>query len=245
MIILASGDSFTAGHELKTSNTWSKLLADSVNANYISVAKSGIGNKQIAVRAINYVCRKKVDFVLVMWTFLSRYDYLFSFDTQETNTPWYTINPHYINSDFATGFHIDHITRARKFKVAEFAEQTYRFLGDQHEIQETLLQILQLQNFLKLKQIPYLFTSADSWFEYNDELKNPLLTKELVNTIDWDKFYWFNYNDKKIGFLDWSKFNKFNYGVCHPLDDAHEQAFLLMKDRFDELVKRDIHTNNI
>jgi hypothetical protein len=102
-------------------------------------------------------------------------------------------------------------------------------------------EILELQNFLNFYSIPYLFTCVD----------NCILTNNTK--IDWNNWYLFpagkldkfgNKVDETIaprGFYQWAIENKYNIGVDgHPLEQAHMDAAELIKEKFNELVKKSI-----
>ena len=83
---IAGGCSFTYGSELsdddkgkKPSNhAWSSQLYrhGQVNGDYICTARPGIGNSAIARRVFNAVANlHEIECVVVMWTFVSRYDW--------------------------------------------------------------------------------------------------------------------------------------------------------------------------
>ena len=241
--LIVGGDSFTAGSELlNTDNVWAKILSDEHNFNYVSTAEPGTGNLKIVDNVMQYVTDDCA--VVVMFTFLSRHDLLMSFDTQERNSPWYALTPHHANLSEKHWFDDAHVRRAKQFGIDKFAEQFYMLVGDTSEAYYTLSQVLQLQNFLKVKNIPYMFTSADNWFLHNYELQNQTVTKTLVNNIDWDKFFWFPHDHGECGFYKWATAEQFDKGPGeHPLDEAHIQAARLMKDKFNELVKINNTTN--
>ena len=81
--ILAGGCSFTFGNELSdddgkrpSTKTWSAHLSNEVQGNYFCVARAGSGNSGIARRVFEYVANTEEKcFVLVMWSFTSRYDW--------------------------------------------------------------------------------------------------------------------------------------------------------------------------
>lgn len=97
-------------------------------------------------------------------------------------------------------------------------------------------EILNLQEFLMSKNIPYIFTCVDNVIVTN----NP--------EIDWDKWYLFpvipntgwHPNENPRGFYQWALEHKYELAVKdkHPLEDAHRDAAKLMKDKFNELVKK-------
>ena len=95
--------------------------------------------------------------------------------------------------------------------------------------------IIQLQKFLKTRNIPYLFTCADNcvitgkldysnWF-----LFPPAPTKETWNT------------QQPRGFYQWAVENKYPVGQeSHPLEQAHQAAANLIQEKFNELVTKSI-----
>jgi len=97
-------------------------------------------------------------------------------------------------------------------------------------------EILELQEFLKSQNIPYLFTCVD----------NIVVTNNFL--IDWDKWYLFpvipntgwHPNEDPRGFYQWALEHKYELAVKdkHPLEKAHVDAANLMKEKFDELVKK-------
>ena len=99
-------------------------------------------------------------------------------------------------------------------------------------------EIIELQDFLKQQNIPYLFTCVDNIVVTN----NP--------KIDWDKWYLFpvipntgwHPNENPRGFYQWALEHKYELAVKdkHPLENAHSDAAELMKDKFYELVKKTI-----
>ena len=98
--------------------------------------------------------------------------------------------------------------------------------------------ILKLQNYLIKNQIPYLFTCVD----------NCIITEN--NQIDYSKWYFFpkgkeaNETPTSRGFYQWAVENKYSVGPeGHPLEQAHIDAAGLIKEKFNELVKKSIQSN--
>ena len=93
--------------------------------------------------------------------------------------------------------------------------------------------IISLQQRLKKFNIPYLFTCVD----------NCVITGNPK--IDYDNWYLFpagiNADYETVtprGFYQWALENKYNVGPDgHPLEEAHYDAYNLIKDKFNELVK--------
>jgi hypothetical protein len=95
--------------------------------------------------------------------------------------------------------------------------------------------ILKLQEYLNNNQIPYLFTCVD----------NCVITANPE--IDWVNWFMFppgtaadeTYTPR--GFYQWAVENKYSVGTDgHPLEQAHIDAAELIKEKFNELVKKSI-----
>lgn len=259
LTILAGGDSFVYGSELAdcfdthSKNTFSALLAETNE--YQCVAWPGYANDSIARTVINY-CennKQKDIFVIVSWTFAGRYEFRFDYDTGQRTGNWCAITPWTAldnNDGFLTDFknkndeilnhHIDHREQAKRTGVYDFAKTFYKHVGgsEQWEVYSSLKEIVYLQNYLKTNNIRYLFTcaSTDLFLNYTLEHKEEFCTN-LHNQIDFDNWYIFS-NTTPLGFYQWADFNKYKIGTTHPLEEAHKDAAYLMKDKFDELVKK-------
>ena len=95
--------------------------------------------------------------------------------------------------------------------------------------------IIGLQRYLKFHDYPYLFTCVD----------NCVITDNPEN--DWDNWFMFPPGieaDKTTtprGFYQWAVENKYSIGTDgHPLEQAHRDAAELIKEKFNELVKKSI-----
>lgn len=275
MIVVAAGDSFVYGSELSdcldkhdvgnhrygsSKLTFTGLLAR--DNEYVCLAWPGYGNDSIARTVISYCeeFKSQDTLILVSWTFPGRYEFRFSYCTQQKHSPWFTItpwttknNPYEIKEQFESAneeiliAHVLANKRAKKTGVAEFAESFYKHVGESEywEIYSTLKEIVYLQNYLKLKQIPYLFTCADNSIFYNHTVRTTDLTiSSLVKQIDVENWFWFpagiNPQDTQNprGFYQWAVENKYPIGTTHPLEEAHQDAAQLMQGKFNELVKK-------
>jgi hypothetical protein len=93
--------------------------------------------------------------------------------------------------------------------------------------------IISLQEYLELRGFPYLFTCVD----------NCILTDNPK--INWDHWYLFPPGNKIYetisprGFYQWAVENKYNVGPDgHPLEQAHKDAAELLKEKYNEMVKK-------
>ena len=56
----------------------------------------------------------------------------------------------------------------------------------------------------------------------------------LHREFDFSK--WFFFGERCMGFNQWAQLNEYKRGTTHPLDQAHEDAVKLMKDKFIEII---------
>lgn len=260
-MIIAAGDSFVYGSELSSpANTFTALLG----ANEC-VAWPGFGNDAIARTTIERCEQGGVDGVVVSWTFPGRYEFRFAYDTGQKKSPWYAINAWTIKKDLDSikqEFVTDNqdileaqkqtIERARQTGVADFAEAFYRHVGGSEywEIYSTLKEIVYLQNYLVLKNIPFLFTCADNSIFRNHTVNTAdTVITSLLNQIDHARWFWFpagtehNQTETPRGFYQWAIENKYPIGTTHPLEQAHTDAYILMQGKFNELVTKHIQSH--
>jgi hypothetical protein len=97
-------------------------------------------------------------------------------------------------------------------------------------------EILTAQEYLNTNGIPYLFTCADNCVVTNNTL------------IDYSKWFMFpvipntgwHPNEDPRGFYQWALEHKYQLAAKdrHPLEQAHIDAAELMKDQFNEVVKK-------
>jgi hypothetical protein len=257
-MIIAAGDSFVYGSELASpANTFTALLgADKC------IAWPGFSNDAIARTTIERCEQDIVDGVIVSWTFPGRYEFRFAYDTGQLKSPWYCINAWTIKQDvkdieqeFVTkdkiilDAQLESIRRAQKTGVADFAQTFYAHVGSTEywEVYSSLKEIVYLQNYLRIKNIPYMFTCADNSILYNYTIDNADgVINSLVQQIDRTKWFWFPAGTRPQdtctprGFYQWALENKYPVGTTHPLEQAHSDAALLMKDKFNELVKKSL-----
>ena len=96
------------------------------------------------------------------------------------------------------------------------------------------LVIKNFQRYCERHNIPYLFTCVDN-----------CLIELLGSNISMDNWYMFpagitdNDTVTPRGFYQWAVENKYSIGPAgHPLEDAHRDAANLIKEKFDEMVKK-------
>jgi len=255
---IAGGCSFTYGHELSddqegkrpSKKTWAHGLKPQEHE-YVCTAYPGTGNSGIARRVFNAVANNTdVGGVVVMWSFLSRYDWAMPRHQALENTRWTSISPWDTDTGNEEAFRSlagsesqQEQWRTRRDTFAEtgvkpFAEAIYKHAANQyHETYLSWKSIIWLQNILEKKQIPFMFTLADNTLFY-DEFKQHKdqdnLLSALHKEIDFTK--WFSFGERMMGFNQWAMLEDYPRGTTHPLDEAHQDAVQLMLPTFNKLI---------
>lgn len=260
--IIAGGCSFTLGNELsddllrgkKPSNkTWAKGLSDLVQGNYFCTAQGGIGNPAIARTVFDYVSQNQTDMVVVMWSFLSRYDWAMPRNKYLQDSRWASISPWDTKEKQSEVFKTlaNSETQQEHYKlrreqlettgVKQMADTIYKYgANEYHEVYLSWKSIIWLQNILEKKNIKYFFTLADNTLFYNDMTPHSQTDKLLENLHKEINFTnWFSFGERMMGFNQWATMEDYERGTTHPLDEAHKDAILLMKDKFLEIYNKE------
>ena len=255
---IAGGCSFTFGHELSddqqgklpSKKSWACGLKPQ-DHEYICTAYPGSGNSGIARRVFNAVANNKdVECVVVMWSFLSRYDWAMPRHRVLEDTRWAAISPWDTSTGNEEAFRRlsgsetqqEH-WRVRKDTFIEtgvknFAEAIYKYAANQyHETYLSWKSIIWLQNILEKRKIPYMFTLADNSLFYQEfthhKDQDPFMNA-LHSEIDLSK--WFFFGERCMGFNQWALLHDYPRGTTHPLDQAHADAVQLMLPTFNKLI---------
>jgi hypothetical protein len=256
---IAGGCSFTFGHELSddqqgkipSKKSWAHGLKTVPSDEYICTAHPGSGNPGIARRVFNAVANNTdVKSVVVMWSFLSRYDWAMPRHKDLEDTRWTTISPWDTNSGNEEAFRSlagsepqQEQWRTRRDTFAEtgvkpFAEAIYKHAANQyHETYLSWKSIIWLQNILEKKKIPFMFTLADNslfYKEFDQHKDQDPFMNALHGEIDFTK--WFTFGERMMGFNQWSLMEDYPRGTTHPLDEAHGDAVKLMLPQFKKLI---------
>jgi len=282
MILVAGGDSFVYGSELKDcgDKLYPKDYANSLyghslssfpallakNYDYSCCAWPGYSNESIARTVIAECSQYDNCGVIVSWTFPGRYEFRFTYDTKQKKSPWFAFNSWTIenpsnifkefkkNDTYVKGIFEKHYQDSLLTGTNYFAQVFFEHVGSSEywEIYSSLKEILYLQNYLKTRKIPYLFTCADNKLFYNYTIENAdKYILSIINEIDFDSWFWFppgtNGNETKNprGFYQWAVENKYPTGTTHPLEEAHVAAAELIKEKFNELVTQPLEQNSI
>jgi hypothetical protein len=277
MKLIAGGDSFVWGSELADSPhggangysqcTFSALLAKQYDMDYICAAHPGNANNAITRMTLAEITQQRQQnnqiAVMITWTFTQRFEFRFTHYTGQKITPWCSINSWNLEEDIRSIFkslrdgdpkivadQIKHFNRAKDLGISDFAKIFYMHVGNSEyfELYSTLKEIVFMQNYLELYNIPYLFLSADIVIKDSDNYirSQDQYINDLYGQIKWDKWYFFPpgtepcHTKNPRGFYQWAIENKYKVGVTHPLEDAHRDAAELIKEKFNELVNKNI-----
>ncbi len=257
--LIAGGCSFTLGNELSddldgktpSQNTWASVLNGNTDNEYKCVAFGGLGNPAIARRTFTEISQTDdVGCVVVMWSFLSRYDWAMPRHRMLEDTRWASISPWDTNAGNEEAFRTMQGSQTQQVQwrtrqdvmeetgVKPFAEAIYKHAANEyHETYLSWKSIIWLQNILEKRKIPYMFTLADNSLFYNNNEQHKDKDKfmsALHNEIDLTK--WFFFGERKMGFNQWALLNNYPRGTTHPLDEAHKDAVQLMLPTFNKLI---------
>lgn len=271
MLVLSSGCSFIWGSELAdcrhhapggfSDSTWPALLAKDAGTEYYSVASAGAGNDIIARNVIEF-CENKTlpDIVIVQWTFPWRYGFRFGYPTNKKMEQWATVDLWSIEDEYKPvggaldqtdelfGYSEKMRTLAKTSGVQEFANIFFKHVAYEEywSIYSSLKEIVGLQNYLKTKNIPFLFCCADNiLFQAHAAKESDPFVQMYQKQLDQDSWFMFptgvtDYETRTPrGFYQWAEENKYIKGPGgHPLEQAHADASKLIQGKFNEVVKK-------
>jgi hypothetical protein len=186
MVVLANGCSFSRGP-----GSWPYALQSIYNFNLVNLAQSGAGNTYIFESTVLEISQRVYDLVLIMWSDPNRIDYRVdtefttpytsAYQSQKNDWPEKIIHPindqHYVQKDWVFGCGYLNSDKALKELFAPY----YRNVSYLQMVDSFLIKVIALQDILKQKDIPYIFSFYDN---YVDEIRsvNPALCK----LINWD-----------------------------------------------------------
>jgi len=241
-VLIAGGDSFTYGSELPSQeHAWANLLATRKGWNICNTARPAASNSAIRRSVMNAAHKyRELDlFVAVMWSFPNRYEFRFTYDTGQLDSPWYSINPWTHNDqNFADHFHTtnpeilrlqkENRANAEKRGMSKFARMYVDQVADSEywELYTSWCEIVMLQNYLVKHNIPYVLTQVDnSLFECNSIMDSTLTTVRA--DIDMTKFI------TNEGMYNWAKRTEQQFYTTHPHESAHVEWINILYDRID------------
>jgi len=209
-------------------NGWPNLLPQD-QFEIVDLSLNGCGNRYIADATFNYLLTNAVDAVVVSWSGLTRLDKIV--DRPEQFADYYyrnTVNGQtYISSGGAQPG-----SSWQQYNLARLLfESDYKFLDKTQYGYLSLMEILKLQNFLKLNNITYYFTSYVNYWGKEDRvikstpdfhLRTVPELESLINQIDFDRFLFVS-NDQPKTIQDFAiELNSFDEDGFHPGTQAKQ-----------------------
>ena len=246
MKLFTVGCSFTYSQERGWPYMLSKKIKDKhgIEVELVNNGMPGAGNTYIANQIpLDSGYRRSPDLAIVMWSGLTRKDILID----RTNTDvvnaldgygyvrWASAKTDYVLSGGIVGSWMGHPT------TQELFGPLYKMSNNRTMAQDTLLNILSLQNYFKQNNITYImssyvnyWTSAERVADIDFGIGQYADLRYLVKKIDFDQ--WAFINDNKDGIYELAKqIDDIQEDGWHPDFIAHEQwADLLLKKLEDD-----------
>lgn len=237
MKILISGCSFTQWPEYPPNGPnicWPRYLAESrPDYQITNIAEPAAGNQYISDSIIREVMNERPDHVLVMWSGVSRLDYLTSLE----DSAWEQLFNEYGFYRRVYGARLGWIFSGGKmgtwFKsptAHTIFNELYKVSSDTSLAWINLMEMIKTQNFLKAQGIPYHFMSyvnywtTESYVSRNGDfgvLGNRVL-EPLVNSIDFD--HWIFSDSDRNGLYEMAKAaNDFQSDGFHPGGSSNQK----------------------
>jgi len=184
--------------------TWPAHLARHLGYKYLTYARPGAGNLQIAERVLSNLATNEQALFVIGWTYIDRFDYVNTANPDKwPGMPWSTLMP--IDTDVV-------------------AETYYRDLHS--EIRDkltTLMSIRLVIDTLKQKNCPFIMTYMDDLIFDQRWHTTPAIT----DLQDYVKPHMTTFEGQN--FQQWSKKNGHAItSIGHPLEKAHAAAGKLM-----------------
>jgi len=238
MKILVSGCSFSQWPDQPggKNTCWPAYIKDH---EVRTVAEAAAGNQYICDSVIRAVSEQRPDMVLVMWSGVSRLDYL----TSVEDPAWNELFDSYGFYRRIPGGKLGWIfsggqmgTWFRNPVAHKMFYEMYKVSSELSLAHINLVEIIKLQNFLQAKNIPYRFMSYVNYWGTGDSISPNgdfgvgkfTELKYLVDDIDFDR--WIFTNSNRDGIYEMAKeSNDFMQDGFHPGSTTHQRwADLIM-----------------
>jgi len=235
--LLSAGCSLIYGAELSdspdvdgadppSSKTWPALYANTRGLAHHTCSACGLSNTGIARYVVDVLETYSFDAVIVQWTFTNRYEFRLNKTDKSGSffnliTPW--MSKEYTNE---IGY-----TVKPPIEVQELATSVFRYIdSDSTQYYLMLKTQFDLANYLRFKNIPFVFTYGGELPENTQSDKSISILENAANEIPFVKF-------EGSGFYNWAVNNRYPCGDhWHPLDQAHRDAFDLIQHDLDSVL---------
>lgn len=253
--LLSAGCSLIYGAELSDSldyhgrsnaslKTWPALLSNHLNYDYYTCSMCGISNQGITRHVIDVCERYDFDLLVIQWTFFSRYELRFNKkykqnDNEYSNylnlSPWMT--DHFETPNHWSNKKNQEMLEVLKNKPAGLKKAVDFWYSEIDSYDTSVYNYLkcttELATYLKWKNIPFIFSSAETEPSFDDIKSFDDTSIDSLYKI-YKSMPFINFNG--MGFYEWAKSNKFEFGIDHPKDEAHFEAFKLTANQIDKFL---------
>lgn len=244
MKILISGCSFTQWPEYPGGNNicWPRYLKELDPINQITtVAEAAAGNQYICDSVIRSTLTERYDMTLVMWSGVSRLDYLTSLEDSAWEGLFNSYGFFRRLPDGKLGWIFSGGQMGTWFKHPVAHKMFYEMYKVSSELSLAtinLMEMIKLQNYLKAKNMPYKFMSYVNYWTHGKNLSPngdfgvldfPEL-KPLIDEIDFN--HWIFADDNRKCVYDVAKeLGSFQEDGFHPGEAAYRAWAELVKSR--------------
>ena len=228
---------------------WPNILADKLQQRGITInltnnGHPGAGNTYISHKIILDSYFIKPNLAIIMWSGLTRKDITVDhsdntlmtvLDDYKDYVRWSGGNTSYILSGGFRGSWLwNKITK-------DIFNPLYKISNNRTMAQDTLINIINLQNYLKQNNIPYIMSSYMNYWTYEDQvgeldfgIRKYRDLDYLYNQIDFSK--WAFINDKKDGIYELAKktLNGLEGDGFHPALNVHEMWADILLNKLDK-----------
>lgn len=248
MKILISGCSFTQwpDHPGGPNICWPRYLKELCpNDEIRSVAEAAAGNQYIADSIVHEVLKNKPEMVLVMWSGVSRLDYLTSLEDSAWEQLFDSYGFYRRLPEGKLGYIFSGGQMGTWFKnpvAHKMFNEMYKVSSKLSLAHINVMEMIKTQNFLEAQKIPYRFMSYVNYWNDGEHLSpngdfgiiNMPEIKHLINGIDFSK--WIFSDTNKNGLYELAKDLKdFMPDGFHPGARAQEQWAGIVKSSIESL----------
>jgi len=224
MKLISNGCSYTKGVELQNEiNSYPNHVKENLKFdNLINLAIGGSSNERIYYETINFLSNNDCEniFVLIGWSGITRKLIWINDMIEDIQIKYVELSSEEVKKQ--PNFQ-------RKKELIEFFVR-YNFLENIPTMKETLEYMIGLKEYLKNKNIRYLFT-----LNFSLQRTDNQIIKELYSMLDYNNCFF------DLSFNDFVNKNKFIRGPNnHPLEQAHLEwgkfLSLIIKSKFGEIL---------
>jgi hypothetical protein len=198
--------------------SWPALLANSIGMSYECFASPGAGNFKILEKVLTQSVNVTDTVFVIGWTFIDRYDHVV---TTYPGSHWDSINNEFWNT-------------VRPTDSDPVAKSYYQYLHSQLcDKLKTLTYIKCVIDTLKQNNIPFIMTYIDALIFETEWHTTPA----IVSLQNYIRPHMTTFEGQT--FLSWTKQKGFPISeTLHPLEEAHQAAFELIRPNFDAILHR-------